>query len=130
MAEKKNPIAGLKRFEGRDVLASTIKVTNAGDGLSEALSVDPAEYELHDTVYVVLECEVSRVSYEDMPKVEGASRRVQTLKTQHAAIVDGQAVAAMLAETKRKIAIKREQDEAEKGIIKLPGTSVEDEGSE
>lgn len=127
MADKKNPVPGLNRFEGKDVMAATIAVTGAGDGLSEAMDVGPQEYHQGDTVYTVMEHVVSKVTYEDMPKMDGALRRKHTFKTQHATVVDGQSVAAALAEHKRLVAIKRERDEAEKGIIRIPGTGVADE---
>jgi len=123
---KPNPVPTLSRFEGRDVLAATIRVTNAGDGLSAALSVAPQEFTLHEKVYVVLETEVSRVSYEDM-KDGGASQRVHVLKTSTASIADGQVVAALLDETRRLLALKREADAAAKGVMTLPGTGVRDE---
>jgi hypothetical protein len=126
MAEKKNPIEGLKRFEGKDVMAATIAVTGAGDGLSEAMDVGPTEYHQGDTVYTVMEHVVSKVTYEDMPKMDGALRRKHTFKTQHATVVDGQSVAAALTEHKRLVAIKREKDEEAKGVHVLPGTSVEE----
>jgi hypothetical protein len=128
VAEKKNPVPELDRFEGRDVLDATIQVTKAGDGLSKDLSVRPQQFKQHETVYVVLETRVSKVTYADHPDNENASRRVHTLVTANASIVDGQAVASMLAETKRLLAKKAEADRAAKGIITLPETSVTEEG--
>lgn len=127
---KTNPVPELSRFEGRDVLDATIAVTKAGDGLSKDLSVRPHEFSLHETVYVVLETSVSKVSYVDHPDNEEASRRVHTLVTRNASVVDGQAVAELLAETKRKLALKREQDEEAKGVMKLGGMAIADEASE
>lgn len=129
MTAKKNPVEGLNRFENQDVLAATIRVTKAGDGLTDALGVDPTEYQLHDRVYVVLETTVAKVTYEDQPKANNALRRVHVLATENAAIIDPDSVADALAETKRKIAVKREEEEAAKGVIKLPGTSLKDESA-
>jgi hypothetical protein len=109
------------------VIATTIAVTKAGDGLSTALSVEPTEFRQHETVYVVLETTVSKVTYKDAPKNEDASVREHVLATQHAAIVDGQAVAALMAETKRKVAEMQEREREAKGIITLPGTSIREE---
>jgi hypothetical protein len=61
-----------------------------------------------------------------MAKMEGARQRVHTLKTVHAAIADGQTVSELLAETKRLLAIQREEAEEAKGILKLEGTKVAD----
>ncbi len=48
----------LTSFDGRDVIKTTIAITKAGDGLSDALKVDPQEFSLGDEVVVVLKCEV------------------------------------------------------------------------
>lgn len=124
MADKK-----LKRFEDRDVVDATIKVTKAGDGLSKDLGVRPQEFKQHETVYVVLETTCSQVAYVDHPDDETKSRRVHTLVTRNASIVDGQAVASMLAETKKLLAVKAEEDRAAKGVVVLPGTGIADEDS-
>jgi hypothetical protein len=123
---KANPVPQLKRFEDRDVLDATIAVTKAGDGLSKDLGVRPQEFRQHETVYVVLETRVSRVAYIDHPDDEDSSRRVHTLVTQNASIVDGQAVAELLAETKKLLAKKAEDDRAAKGVLVIPGTGVAD----
>ena len=87
----KNPVEALSSFEGRDVLQSSIKVTNAGDGLSDAMLVDPAEYHLGDSVYVVLECVVARVDYQALTGVD-ALRRVHTLRAGTATVVSPELV--------------------------------------
>jgi hypothetical protein len=126
MAQRSNPVPELSRFENHDVLSSTISVTNAGDGLSAALSVDPAEYQLGDTVFVVLETRVAKVTYTPSKDSPEARIRVHTLKTEHASVVDGQTVAGLLADTKRKLAEKAEAEEEAKGVQKIPGTKVTD----
>lgn len=102
----------LAAFEGRDVLQTSIKVTNAGDGLSDALAVDPAEYHLTDTVYVVLECQVSKVDYQQINGVD-ALRRVHTLKAGTATIVSSELVADVL--DAQRLAIEKA-----KGVARLP----------
>lgn len=124
---KQNPVPELSRFEDHDVLLATIKVTNAGDGLSNALSVEPQEFHLGDKVYVVLETVVKRVEHEPMKDAPNARQRVHVLKTESASIADGQSVAAMLDNTKRLLALRKEQQEEEKGQSKLPGTKISDE---
>lgn len=99
MTTKKNAVDGLSKFEGRDVLQATIKVTNAGDGLSEALAIDPTEMHLGDKVYLVIEAEVSKVNYEEL-KDTGTLRRVHTLRAGVATIVD-EAFAADVLERQR-----------------------------
>lgn len=64
----------LQPFEGRDVLGTTIAVTQAGDGLSKAMSVDPVEIPLGAIVHVVLECEVSKIRHEEIKDTDGVQR--------------------------------------------------------
>jgi hypothetical protein len=108
----KNAVAGLSQFEGRDVLQATIKVTNAGDGLSDALGIEPCEYHLGETVYLVIEAEVSRVNYEEI-KDTGALKRVHTFRAGDATMVDGQLVAKVLED--QRIALEKA-----KGVERLP----------
>lgn len=78
----------LSEFEGSEVVEATIKVTNAGDGLSEALGIEPVEYHQHETVYVLLETTVARVSYEPTKKGSALLKRVHTLQANTGTIVD------------------------------------------
>ena len=92
----------LKKFERRDVTAASIKVTRAGDGLSQALKVDPVEYHHGDTVYVVLECTVTNIDY---PMVKGSEELVRrhTLTAGTATTVDAELVKAVLEEQRIRI---------------------------
>lgn len=109
----------LHDFEGADVLQATIKVTNAGDGLSQAMHVEPEEFRLGDTVYLVIEATVSRVNYEEIKDTE-ALKRVHTLKAGTATMVDGTLVAGVLDEQKLKI-------EKAQGVERLDFDGTEDE---
>jgi len=115
----KNAVAGLTQFEGRDVLQATIKVTNAGDGLSQAMQIAPDEHHLGDTVYLVIEAEVSKVNYEELSDT-GALKRVHTFKAGNATMVEGQLVAKVLED--QKLAIEKA-----KGVERIP---FEDDGDE
>lgn len=95
---------GLHSFEGREVIGTRVAVTNAGDGLSKAMSIDPTELALGSTVYVVLECETTRVGYEPVTDT-GTLLRKHTLKAGTATLVDGALVADVL--DAQKLAIER-----------------------
>lgn len=115
MARRKKSTNELGEFDGRDVLGTTIAVTGAGDGLSAALKIDPAVLHIGETVFVVLETEVGKVTH--MPiKDTDALTRVHVLKTTTAAIVDGSQVEEMLAAQREKIRIAHEKAE---GIQRL-----------
>lgn len=87
---------GFAPFEGRDVLGSSVKITRAGDGLSDALLVDPVELHHGDEVYLVLRCQVDRVAFDPIKDTDVFSR-VHTLRTEEAMIVDRSLVEEHLA---------------------------------
>lgn len=101
----------LHKFEGRDVIATRIKVANAGDGLSEAMTIEPQELTHGEVVYVVLECEVDDVGFK---RIKGTDHlaRVQRLKAGTATIVEKSLVATVLEAQKVKI-------EEAKGVKRL-----------
>lgn len=106
----------LEPFEGRDVIGAKIKVTNAGDGLSQALAMDPVAYHHGAKVYVVLECLVSKVEHAEV-KDTGALVRQHTFKAEGAVIVDAELVAGLVDQSKELI---RKRKEEAQGIQTLP----------
>lgn len=103
---------GLHPFEGRVVVATNVAITGAGDGLSEAMSIDPRELALGERVHVVLECETVKIRYEEL-KDSSTLRRVHVLKAGLATLVDSELVAGALALQRVKL------DEA-RGVQQLP----------
>jgi hypothetical protein len=85
----------LAPFEGRDVIAATIAITNAGDGLSQAMAIDPKEMHHGDTVYVVLECEVVKIRHDEVKETD-ALTRVHVLKAGVGTIVDAEVVTEVI----------------------------------
>lgn len=122
----------LQDFEGKSVHSSTIKVTNAGDGLSKAMAVEPHEFHQGDKVYLVIEGEVARVSFDPVSKdlLSGPQVRVHTVKAGTATLVDHGLVAKVLDEQKAKNVAeeKRLKLEAEKlkGTQRLVGSDGDD----
>lgn len=92
----------LNQFEGRDVVGTRVAITNAGDGLSQAMLVEPAEYHIGDVVTVVIECVVKRVSYEPVKDTD-VLNRVQVLKAGTAAIIEASKVKKLLDQQRIKI---------------------------
>lgn len=92
----------LTRFDGKEVVGTAIKVTRAGDGLSAALTVEPAEFHHGDIVNIVLRCEVSKVEFVPV-KDTALLSRVHTLTAGLATIVDDDLVNEVLDQQKRKI---------------------------
>lgn len=116
MAAKKKsasaPGVNLGSFENRPVLGTSIKITNAGDGLSAAMAVDPAIHHLDDEVYVVLKTQVSNIAHPPVKDTNGVTR-LHTLRTVEATIVDEEMVADVLEAQRIRI-------EKAKGVLRLP----------
>lgn len=84
-----------RSFEGRDVVGMKVAITNAGDGLSEAMLVDPIELHVGDKVFVVLEGEVTKVAH-TVVKDTDVLNRVQTIRAGVATLVDEKLVKEVL----------------------------------
>lgn len=116
----------LTPFEDVDVLRVQVAVTNAGDGLSEALAVDPTPLPLGATVHVVLECRVQQVKFVpavDKEHPEDGLARVHVLRAGRATIVGATDVAAALDSQADRILRARE---AAAGVQRL-GEAGEEE---
>lgn len=106
-------------FEGQTVAAAVVKITRAGDGLSEALKLEPEAISQGEEVFLVLRGQVTRVGFEPVPKAESYLRRVHTIEAREVARVGEKDVQALLdAEADR---IKKLREEAE-GVQRLPET--------
>lgn len=97
----------LSSFDGLDVLRATIAVTGAGDGLSEAMKVDPQEFHHGEELYVVLKCEVAKVRFDPIKDTD-ALIRVHILKAGDATIVDKGLVGPLVAEQAERIRLAKE----------------------
>lgn len=108
----------LTEFDGRDVLQATLTITKTGDGLSKTMAIDPAEYHIGEKLYVVMEVEVAKIRFDQIPDTE-CFKRVHITEAGTVAIVDGGVVADVLAQQKKKI-------ESAAGVERLPGTTPGD----
>jgi hypothetical protein len=113
----------LEPFEGIDVIGAKIKITNAGDGLSEALGVEPQAFHLGEKLYVVLEVEVAKVQHVEA-KDTNSLLREHTLKAQAATIVDATLVGDLV--DAQKMIIRRAKEQAA-GIEPLPFDDNDDD---
>lgn len=104
----------LSPFENHEVVGTTISITNAGDGLSEAMKIDPVEWEHGEKVFVLLETEVAKVRFDPSKDNSENLVRVHVLKAGTATVMDAGKAKPMIAAQKKKI------EEAE-GIEQLPG---------
>lgn len=120
MASKKNGAlpSALGTFDGMQVLNTGIRITNAGDGLSAALQVDPKIMHHGEKIYVVLETEVVNVAFPPIKDTDGVTR-LHTLRAGRATIVDADMVADVLEAQQHRI-------DAAAGKHQLPFGSDED----
>lgn len=82
-------------FEGEPVTSARVKITNAGDGLSEALKIAPEALHMDDEVFYVLRGKVTQVNH--VAKDELVTR-IHTVKADAITKVDGELASKMLAE--------------------------------
>jgi len=97
MAKKSTPVprTDLGLFDKKPVLGTGIKITNAGDGLSKALQVEPQIMHHGETKFVVLECEVANVAFPPIKDTDGVTR-MHTLRAGTATMVDEDLVRELL----------------------------------
>lgn len=105
----------LPDFEEQEVTGSAVRVTNAGDGLSEAMTIGKKALHIGDEVYYVLRGEVTQVNHRADPK-DGDITRVHTVKAAQITEVDGKLAQQILAAAAEKL--QKARDEAE-GQLRL-----------
>lgn len=74
-------------YDGRPVRKSSLTIRGTGDGLSDALSIEPQTFSPLDTAYVVLEVEMSDVDHKYMKDAD-AWNRVQVCKAVRGAFIE------------------------------------------
>lgn len=123
-------ISSLTPFDGNPVVRTTIAVTNAGDGLSDALGIEPQEFHHGQRVYVVLECEVSRVAHVPVDKdTPGILIRQHTLRAGTGTIVDADLVAEQVARQAERIDSARRRAKGEFTLDEAQLTADHEEGA-
>ena len=104
----------LTEHDGRDVEQASVRITHTGDGLSDAMTIEPREFHNGDDVYVVLATTCSRVSYETLKdSPDAAERRVHTLRATTGTVVDRELVESIL--DAHRLAVERAA-----GVQRLP----------
>lgn len=109
----------LGEFEGMDVVALSIVIKKAGDGLSKAIEVSPQTIELGDEVTVVLHTVCTKVGFKKVKDIDILERSVD-LTTLSATTIDQALVADALDDTQKKI-------EERAGVKRLPFGATDDD---
>jgi hypothetical protein len=99
----------LAAFEDDDVREVAVKITRAGDGLSEALKVSPVALHRGDEVFYVLRGRVAKITFEEVKPGSDDLRRVHVIVTQDIVEVDGADVSAILKHAQDVIRRKLEE---------------------
>lgn len=124
--------AELAPLFGRTVVRTTLKLTNMGDGLSKAMAVRPAEYELDEEITFVGRGRVSKITTEsvnpDDPD-EGVVR-VHVVKGHSIVVLDDKAAKRMDKTLRTMDEEWVSQHEAAKGIEKIEGWEDPDAGDD
>ena len=106
----------LEEFEGHAVIGSKVAITKAGDGLSDALSVEPVAFDLGAKLYVVLEVDVEKVRYSEVKDTDSLIRE-HTFAARAATIVD-ETLVKKLVDDQKEVIRKRKEEAA--GIQSIP----------
>lgn len=94
----------LPEFEGQEVKYAQVRITNAGDGLSEALEINPVALHYDEEVFYVLRGKVSQVNHRAKGSdADGPLIRVHTVKASQITEVSGDIAKKMLAEAAEQL---------------------------
>lgn len=103
----------LQPFGDHDVTECAVKIVNTGDGLSDALDLEPVELDHGDIVHIVLRGTVTKVTYEQI-KDSDELRRVHTVRASFGTLVPEPAARKILDTARRSI-------EDARGVQQIPG---------
>lgn len=119
------PADNSAKFEGADVIRTAIIVSNAGDGLSDAVKTEPKIIHRGDKGYVIFEyvCTEVRFAPADRDNPEGDAVRVAKLKAGTAVFADSDEVHDLIEAQREANTLARE---AEAGIQRLGFDDDED----
>lgn len=110
-------MSDLPDFDGEPVSRSLVRVTKAGDGLSEALKLSPEPLHPNEKVYLLLETTVSQINHkrkvrvvdEDTDEVEITWDRVHTLEAESAARLSDKEAQPHLARAAKEVQKRRDE---------------------
>lgn len=103
-----NTAPKLPTFEDHDVATAAVRITKCGDGLSEALKVEPKALQLGDRVSYVLTGVVSQINHKDN---DGVVTRLHTVETLSISEVERELAEKLIAEEADRIErVKAERD--------------------
>jgi hypothetical protein len=90
----------LPLFEDQPVDRAAVRITRAGDGLSEALKIRPKALHIGEEVYYVLRGVVTQVTHREK---DDEITRLHTVEAQQITEVDGKTATRMLAAAAKQL---------------------------
>jgi hypothetical protein len=114
----------LEDFEGNPVTSVGVEIRNASGGLNKALQVDPVVLHGGDTVWVLLQCDVTGIVHKPIKDDEGNWQRIHVMRATDCTLTDDEAAKLAIRDQRARIQKWREEQE---GIRRL---FPDDEGPE
>lgn len=112
----------LPKFQGRPVKSMKIAIRKAGDGLSEALSIEPNPHNSGDETFFIIRCIVGPIDHNPTALLANAPFiRVEDHIAQEMVEVDGDDVKAYLDQSREAIAAAKAEAEEALESEKLAG---------
>lgn len=115
---------GLPKFEGKVVAESSMRLTNAGDGLSKEMKIAPRALKIGARVAFIGTGVVAHVDHRPVSKQSDLLDRQHTVRAELVTIVDPADVEGPLAAAQERIDAAEEAErlaaEREAGIQRLP----------
>lgn len=102
--------SGLPDYEGLPTKRTSIAVTNTGDGLTNAMAVEPILYPVGSTQYVVIECKVDKHGHAII-EGEAAYEVEQKFKGGVGMVVDADLVKPMIDQQRERVQMAKEKAE-------------------
>lgn len=129
--EEAPPEIAPETYKGLDVLATVIKITNTGDGLSKAMSIEPVMVEFGDVVYVALRLEKTKDGYDVLFSKDDETplgvAYVQQFKATQSAFIPERAVRKAIDSMHDKIVAAEEARKSGQGSLVLSYDDEDDD---
>ncbi len=111
-------MSNLPDYEGTPVRKATMKITNAGADLTEALAIAPKAFHIDDEIYLVLKGTITKIEHRKERPDDDDLVRLHSLKAEEAVEVTKADVEGFLAQRREQAKAARD---AAKGQERLPG---------
>lgn len=111
----------LSPYQGKDVLRTSIAIKGAGDGLSEAMGIDPEELAIGSRGVLVLEFVVEAHKHKPIKDTNALSLE-QILKAGTATLIDSDVVQSALAAQREKIDKAKADASGQPRLVDTSGT--------